>query len=153
MVEFGFKQINWWKNVPNLVSLTFDSYICIEVQRRVGVENLQELEVVKYMTITPIVKKHKNSSGNHWKSNLKPTLILNLRNSDLLWLIGYFVTKYWFYINHLVHGYWRNHLLRVIPTILERRNYLETICLFQKCIWQAFQIGRVRKIPGPPIEV
>ena len=66
------------------MSLTFDSYICIEVQRRVGVENLQELEVVKYMTITPIVKKHKNSSGNHCKSNLKPTLLLNLRNNDLL---------------------------------------------------------------------
>ena len=47
-------------------------------------ENLQELEVVKYMTIAPILKKHNNSSGNHWKSNLKPTLLLNLRNSDLL---------------------------------------------------------------------
>ena len=153
MVELGFKKINWWKYAPNLVSLTFESYIFIEVQRRVGVDNLQELEVVKYITLTPIVKKHKNSSGNHWKSNLKPTLHLNWRNSDMLWLIGYFVTKLWFDINHHVHGYWRNHLLRVIPTILERRNYLETLCLFQKLIWKAFQIGRARKIPSPPVEV
>ena len=111
------------------MSLPFDSYICIEVQRRADVDNLQESEVVKYMTITPIVKKHKNSSGNHWESNLKPTLLLNLRNSDLLWLIGYFVTKLWFDINHHVHGYWWNHLLRVMPTILECRNYLETLSI------------------------
>ena len=136
MVELGFKQINWWKNTLNLVSLPFDSYICIEVQRRAGMDNLQELEVVKYMTITPIVKKHKSSSGNHLKSNLKPTLLLNLRNSDMLWLIGYFATKLWFDINHLVHGYWINHLLRVMPTILEHRNYLETLYLFWKLIWK-----------------
>ena len=89
-------------------------------------DNLQELEVVKYMPIMPIVKKHKNSIGNHWKSNLKPNLLLDLRNSDMLWLIGYFVTKLWFDINHPMHGYWRNHLLSwVIPTILERMNYLK----------------------------
>ena len=70
--------------MPILVSLPFDKYICIEVQRRANMDNLQELEVVKHMTIAPIVKKHNNSSGNHWKSNLKPTLLLNLRNIDLL---------------------------------------------------------------------
>ena len=66
------------------MSLPFDNYICIEVQRRAGMENLQELEMVKYMTIITIVKKNKNSIGNHWKSNLKPTLLLNLINSDML---------------------------------------------------------------------